>query len=52
MAARRVVVIPRRDTRPGIILFIIFSINLIVIISADSWIDEKLSQGQARSINH
>ena len=46
VAARRVVVIPRRDTRPGIILFFIFSINLIVIISADSWIDEEPSQGK------
>ena len=30
VAARRVVVIPRRDTRPGILLFIIRSRSLVV----------------------
>ena len=50
MAARRVVVIPRRDTRPGILLFIILSRSLVVEYL--QILGSMRNQVKARTINN
>ena len=50
MAARRVVVIPRRDTRPGILLFIIRSRSLVVEYL--QILGSMRNQVKARTINN
>ena len=50
MAARRVVAIPRRDTRPGILLFIIRSRSLVVEYL--QILGSMRNQVKARTINN